>query len=99
MSTERAGGGNPRPPGKRSATALVYLRNLPPWTIPVLSGVLLVAGLAIRGPAGAAAIGLLLVLLGWLAYVSWPRLDPAGRLLRVIILAGGVALAAWQAVR
>jgi hypothetical protein len=83
----------------RSRVPLAYLRQLPPWTIPVLSAALLVAGLAIKGPVGAAAIALLLVFLGWLAYVSWPRLDPAGRLLRVIILAGGVALAVWQALR
>ena len=48
---------------------------------------------------GAAALALLLVFLGWLAWLAWPRLDPAGRLLRVIILAGGVALAVWQALR
>ena len=93
-----------KPPGReatghRSAVPLTYLRQLPPWTIPVLSAVLLVAGLAIKGPVGAAAIALLLVFLGWLAYLAWPRLDPAGRLLRVIILAGGVALAVWQALR
>lgn len=84
---------------RRSRLPLTYLRQLRPWTIPVLSAALLVAGLAIKGPAGAAAIVLLLVFLGWLAYLSWPRLDPAGRLLRVIILAGGVALAVWQALR
>ena len=84
---------------RRSRLPLTYLRQLPPWTIPVLSAALLVAGLAIQGPVGAAAIVLLLVFLGWLAYLSWPRLDPAGRLLRVIILAGGVVLAVWQALR
>jgi hypothetical protein len=84
---------------RRSRLPLAYLRQLPPWTIPVLSAALLVAGLAIKGPGGAAAIVLLLVFLGWLAYLSWPRLGLAGRLLRVIILAGGVALAVWQALR
>jgi hypothetical protein len=84
---------------RRSRVPLAYLRQMPPWAIPVLSAALLVAGLAIKGPGGAAAIALLLVFLGWLAYVSWPRLDTAGRLLRVIILAGGVALAVWQALR
>jgi hypothetical protein len=93
-----------KPPGRdaaqrRSAVPLTFLRQMPPWTVPVLSGVLLVAGLAIRGPGGAAALAVLLAFLGWLAYLSWPRLDPAGRLLRVIILAGGVVLAAWQALR
>jgi hypothetical protein len=84
---------------RRSRVPLAYLRQMPSWAIPVLSAALLVAGLAIKGPGGAAAIALLLVFLGWLAYVSWPRLDTAGRLLRVIILAGGVALAVWQALR
>ena len=41
---------------RRSRLPLAYLRQLPPWTIPVLSAVLLVAGLAIKGPGGAAAI-------------------------------------------
>ena len=96
MSTNPAGR---KAAERRSRVPLAYLRQLPPWTIPVLSVALLVAGLAIKGPGGAAAIALLLVFLGWLAYVSWPRLDPAGRLLRVLILAGGVALAVWQALR
>jgi len=96
MSTNPAGR---KAAERRSTVPLAYLRQLPPWTIPVLSVALLVAGLAIKGPGGAAAIALLLVFLGWLAYLSWPKLFPAGRLLRVIILAGGVALAVWQALR
>jgi hypothetical protein len=84
---------------QRSAVPLVYLRRLPPAVIPVLSAVLLVAGMVIRGPVGAAAIGLLLVFLGWLAYVSWPKLEYAGRALRVLILAGGVVLVIWMAAR
>jgi len=76
---------------------LVYLRRLPPWTIPVLSAGLLVAGLAIKGPGGAAAIALLLVFLGWLAYLSWPNLGSGGRALRVLTLAGGVVVAVWLA--
>jgi hypothetical protein len=82
---------------RRSSVPLVYLRRLPPTVIPVLSALLLVAGMVIQGPAGAAAIALLLVFLGWLAYLSWPKLAVAGRLLRVIILAGGVVLAVWLA--
>jgi hypothetical protein len=90
-----------KPPGReaterRSAVPLTYLRQLPPWTIPVLSAGLLVAGLAIKGPGGAAAIALLLVFLGWLAYLSWPNLGSGGRALRVLILAGGV-VAVWLA--
>jgi hypothetical protein len=91
-----------KPPGRdtaewRSAVPLVYLRRMPPTVIPVLSAVLLVAGMVIKGPGGAAAIGLLLLFLGWLAYLSWPNLGPGGRALRVLILAGGVVLALWLA--
>lgn len=94
MSTKPAGRGAAE---RRSSVPLVYLRRLPPMVIPVLSALLLVAGMVLRGPAGAAAIGLLLVFLGWLAYVSWPKLGYGGRLLRVVILAGGVVLAVWLA--
>jgi hypothetical protein len=92
------------PPGReaaeqRSAVPLVYLRRLPPTVIPVLSALLLVAGMVIRGPVGAAAIGLLLVFLGWLAYLSWPKLEYGGRALRLLILAGGVVLVIWMAAR
>ncbi len=91
-----------KPPGReaaerRSAVPLVYLRRMPPTVIPVLSAALLVAGMVIQGPVGAAAIGLLLLFLGWLAYLSWPNLGYAGRALRVLILAGGVVLAVWLA--
>jgi hypothetical protein len=84
---------------RRSAVPLTYLRQLPPSILPVLTAVLLVAGLAFKGPGGAAVLVVLVAFLGWLAYLSWPRVGPAGRLLRVIIIAGGVALAVWQALR
>jgi hypothetical protein len=92
------------PPGRetaerRSAAPLLYLRQLPPWTVPVLSAVLLVAGLAIRGPGGAVALALLVLLLGWLACLSWPRLNPAGRMVRVLLLAALAALAVWHAMQ
>jgi hypothetical protein len=91
-----------KPPGReaaerRSSVPLVYLRRMPPTVIPVLSAVLLVAGMVIQGPVGAAAIGLLLLFLGWLAYLSWPKLGYGSRALRVLILAGGVVLAVWLA--
>ena len=92
-----------QPPGReaaerRSSVPLVYLRRMPPTVVPVLSALLLVVGVVVRGPAGAAAIALLLVFLGWLAYLSWPRLDYRGRALRALILAAGVVLVAWLAV-
>ena len=83
---------------RRSRLPLAYLRQMPPTVIPVISALLLVVGMVIRGPVGAAAIALLLVFLVWLAYLSWPRLGYGGRALRVLILAAGVVLVAWMAV-
>jgi hypothetical protein len=58
---------------------------------------LLVAGLAVRGWAGAIALCLVAAFLGWLALQSWPRLTGQGRLVRVVVIAGLLALAAFLA--
>jgi Family of unknown function (DUF6703) len=84
---------------QRSAVALVYLRHLPRWVPPIVLAVLFVAGLAVRGPVGAAALCLVAAFLAWLGYLSWPRLAPAGRLGRVAVVAVMLALAAFQAAR
>jgi hypothetical protein len=68
---------------QRSATPLLWLHQLPAWLLPVLAVVLLVTGLAVPGWGGAIALCGLAGLLGWLAAVSWPRLSPLGRLLRI----------------
>jgi hypothetical protein len=61
--------------------------------------VLLIAGLALRGPAGGVALCGVAVVLGWLASMSWPRLSPGGRLARLLAVAAVLALAAVQATR
>jgi hypothetical protein len=53
---------------------------------------LAVVAIVVAGPIGAAALVLVAVFLGWLAYLAWPALTPSGRLLRVISL--GIILAA-----
>ena len=65
----------------------------------VVLAVLLVAGLAVRGWVGAAALCVVAVALGWLAFLSWPRLSPAGRAGRALGVCFLVAFAAWQATR
>jgi hypothetical protein len=77
----------------------VYLHQLPPWVVPVLMAGLLIAGLALRGPAGAVALFALAGVLGWLASLSWPRLSAGGRLGRITAVAVLLALAAFQATR
>jgi O-antigen ligase len=77
-------GGDVRPTvERRSAVPLVFLSRLPRWVPPVALAALLIVGLAAKGWVAALATGLLMVVLGWLAYLSWPRLSTPGRLLRV----------------
>ena len=78
---------------------LVYLRHLPRWAPPVVLAALMLTGLAVRGPVGAAALCLVAAFLAWLAYLSWPRLAGAGRLGRIAAVALLLALAAFQAGR
>jgi len=60
---------------------------------------LFIAGLAVRGWAGAIALCAVAAFLGWLAYLSWPRLAGPGRLGRVVAVAFLLALAALMATR
>jgi hypothetical protein len=84
---------------QRSAVPLLYLRHLPRWVPMIVLAALLVTGLAVPGPVGAAALCLVAAFLAWLGYLSWPRLAGAGRLGRVAAVALVLALAALQAAR
>jgi hypothetical protein len=84
---------------RSSARPLVLLHQLPVWVVPLLLAALLIAGLTVPGWIGAAALVLVVAFLGWLAAVSWPRLTPAGRLLRVAAIVCVLAVAGIQAVR
>ena len=104
MSTNRPA--SPRPPSEgrrsveqRSAAPLLYLRHLPAWVPPIVLAALFVAGLALRGWAGAIALCAVAAFLGWLAYLSWPRLAGPGRLGRVVAVAFVLGLAAYMAAR
>lgn len=84
---------------RHSARPLLFLHQLPTWVAPVVLAVLLVAGLAVKGPGGAVALCAVAVVLGWLASVSWPRLTASGRAGRVLAIAIVLAIAAYQAAR
>src|SRR5215831_15194743 len=55
-----------------SARPLVFLTQLPRWVLLLIVLGLLISGFAVPGLIGAAALLLVAVLLGWLAYLSWP---------------------------
>ena len=84
---------------RRSALPLVYLRHLPAWLPPTVLAALLVAGLALKGWPGAAALCVVAAFLGWLAFLSWPALAARGRLGRALTIAALLAVAALQATR
>lgn len=92
------GAGGPRSTVEHaSARPLVFLHQLPAWLPPLAMLALLITGFTLRGWAGATALVLVAVLLGWLGYVSWPALATRGRLLRVAAVACVLAIAVVQA--
>jgi Family of unknown function (DUF6703) len=84
---------------RRSAQPLLYLHQLPVWIAPVAAAVLLIVGLAVRGPGGAVALVGVAAALGWLAMISWPRLSAGGRVTRILAVAVMLGVAVWQALR
>ena len=84
---------------RRSARPLVFLHQLPAWVAPLVLVVCLIAGLAWRGPGGAAALVVVAHVLAWLAAISWPRLAAGGRLGRTLAVVVMLGLAGWQATR
>src|SRR5215468_8232599 len=82
-----------------SARPLVFLTQLPRWVLLLIVLGLLISGFAVPGLIGAAALLLVAILLGWLAYLSWPSINTSGRVLRVLALACMVAIVVWQARR
>jgi len=82
-----------------SARPLVFLHQLPRWVVLLVVLGLLISGFAVPGWIGAIALLLVGVLLGWLAYLSWPSINASGRVLRVIALACMVVIVVWQARR
>jgi hypothetical protein len=72
---------------RRSAPLLVFLSAQPKLAIPVVSVLLLIGGLALPPAGGAICLALLLVLVGWLSYLSWPAVVGPARLVRVATVA------------
>lgn len=78
---------------RRSAVLLVYLHQMPRWTMPLLIAALFLAGVFVPGVVGAALLVLLAAFLGWLSYLSWPALPGNGRLVRTLTVLAVLGLA------
>lgn len=70
------------------------LAALPRWAPVAFVVALVVLGLILRGVGGAVCFGLLTLLLGWMLYLGWPRIEPLHRLMRgsVLLLAAAVTV-------
>ena len=71
---------------QRSAAPLAWLASRPRWVPFVLVVALLLGGLFAPPALGVALLVLLLLLVGWLSYLSWPQVTGGGRLARLAVL-------------
>jgi len=83
-----------RPP--RGAVVLVWLSRLPRWAVLAPAAVVVVAGLALPGVAGAALLLAVAGLLTWLLATAWPVLTPATRAPRLLTIALVAGYAGWK---
>lgn len=78
---------------RASVGALTRMSQLP-RAVPFLVMLgLLVVGLMVGGPLGAVLLGIVVLVVAWLFYLSWPRLTASERLGRAAVLV--LALALW----
>ena len=76
-----------------SRPLLQRLHVLPQPVVPLLTIVLIAVGVLAPLPIGLVALALVLVLVGWIAYLSWPVAGTGGRIWRVLIVALLITLA------
>ena len=76
-----------------SRPLLQRLHVLPQPVVPLLTIVLIAVGVLAPLPVGLVALALVLVLVGWIAYLSWPVAGTGGRIWRVLIVALLITLA------
>jgi hypothetical protein len=72
---------------RRSAPGLVWLSTRPKVLLPLVSLGLLVGGLAAPVAVGVPLLLVLLAVVGWLTYLSWPAVVGGGRVVRVATVA------------
>jgi len=75
---------------------MTRLSGLPRLVPFLLLMTLLVAGVVISGPVGFALMGLGAAFVGWVLYLSWPRLTGSERIMRLAVLLLAVSLAVVQ---
>lgn len=76
---------------RASLPATRFLAGLPPWVPVVIVFALVLLG-GFLGPWGAIPLGLVVLFLLWMLALSWPRLRPSERLMRIAVVALVVGL-------
>ena len=77
---------------RMSRPVLERLHALPQPVVPLITIVLIAVGVLAPLPVGLVALALVLLLVGWIAYLSWPVASIGGRIWRVLIVVLIVAL-------
>ena len=62
---------------------LTRLTRAPKWLVGSVPAAVLLGGLLAPEPWGSLLLGLVLLFLGWLLTLAWPRLEPRARVIRV----------------
>lgn len=69
-----------------SLPALERLARLPVWLPFLVLLLLMVGGGFLGGPVGWVLVGVALLFIAWLLYLSWPRLGTVDRVMRLAVL-------------
>ncbi len=86
-----------RPSIERASLPLITRLSRLPRAVPFLILLaLLVTGVIIEGVVGFVLMGLAAIFVGWILYLSWPRLSGSERIMRSAVLLLAVALAVVQ---
>lgn len=68
---------------RMSRPVLVRLTSLPKFVVPVFTIALLAVGVLAPTVVGVIALALVLLWMGWLAYLSWPAVGTGARVMRL----------------
>ena len=66
---------------------------MPQPVLPLITVVLIAIGVLAPLPVGLVALALVMLLVGWIAYLSWPVATAGGRIWRLLIIALLITLA------
>lgn len=71
---------------RRSAPVLRWLSQRPKILLPLVSVALLIGGFASPAAVGVPLLVVLLLIIAWLSYLSWPLVQGSARLIRIALL-------------